>query len=118
MSRSAVRRWNVITDRPTTSGLVAIEQGLDGRQDAVLDEDQVGDSDGVVRIDIPRQGRERAVRHADGDRRHVLERVGHRQQQDLHRGLSRGKRCGGVYQAATRRAASPDADFAVFAPPG
>jgi hypothetical protein len=39
----------------------------------------------MVRIDIPGEGRQRPVRHPDGDRRHVFERVRHREQQDVHR---------------------------------
>ena len=38
-------------------------------------------------VDVARQRRQRAVRHADRDRRHVLERVGHREQEDVHRAL-------------------------------
>ena len=84
MSRSAVRRWNVITDRPTTSGACSLQQPLDGGQDAIVHEDEIGDGDAVMRVDIAGQRRERAVRHADGDWRHVLERVRHREQQDVH----------------------------------
>ena len=49
-----------------------------------LDEDQIGDRDAVMRIDVARQRRQRAVRHADRHRRHVLERIGHRQEQHVH----------------------------------
>ena len=48
-------------------------------------ENEVGDGDPVVGVDVARERRERAVRHANRDRRHVLEGVGHRQQQDIHR---------------------------------
>ena len=39
----------------------------------------------VVRVDIAGQRCERAVRHADGQRRRVLEGVRHREQKDPHR---------------------------------
>ena len=81
---NAVARWKVITDRPTTSGCALAHQPLDGRRDAALDEHEVGDGDLVMRIDVAGERRERAVRHPDGDRRHVLERVRHRQQEHPH----------------------------------
>jgi hypothetical protein len=39
----------------------------------------------MVGIDVPGERRQRPVGHADGDRRHVFERVRHREQQDVHR---------------------------------
>src|SRR5688572_32973543 len=38
-----------------------------------------------MRIDVGGQRRERTVGHAHRDGRRVLERIGHRQQKDLHR---------------------------------
>ena len=56
------------------------------------DQDEVGDRDAVVRIDVARQRRQRAVRHPDRHRRHVLERIGHRKQQEVHFfSISRGE---------------------------
>jgi len=49
-----------------------------------LNQYQVGDGHTVVRIDIAGQRGKRPVGHADRDRRHVLERVGHREQEDVH----------------------------------
>jgi hypothetical protein len=51
---------------------------------ATLDENEVGDGDVVMRVDVAGQRGERAVRHAHGNGRHVLERVRHREQQNLH----------------------------------
>jgi hypothetical protein len=50
-----------------------------------LRQHEIGDGDVMVRIEVAGQGGKRAVRHPDGDRRRVLERVGHRQQEDRHR---------------------------------
>jgi hypothetical protein len=52
--------------------------------DAALDEDEIRDRHRVPRIEVAGERRQRTVRHADGDRRHVLERIRHRQQQDVH----------------------------------
>ena len=65
MIRSAVRRWNVITDSPTTSGWRSRDEALDGRAHAALGQDQVGDGDVVVRIDVAGE-RRRARRSACG----------------------------------------------------
>ena len=51
---------------------------------AVLDQDQIGDRHPMLWIDVPGQRAQRAGRHAHRQRRHVLERIGHRQQQDVH----------------------------------
>ena len=48
----------------------------------------LGDCDVVVRVEVARERRQRAVGHADRDGRHVLERIRHREQQHVHgRGL-------------------------------
>jgi len=52
---------------------------------AALDEDQIGDRHPVVGIDVARERGQRPVGHPNGHRRHVLERVGHRQKQNVHR---------------------------------
>jgi hypothetical protein len=51
---------------------------LDDRAEAV------GDGDVVMRVDVAGKRRQGAVRHADRERRRVLERVRHREQQDVH----------------------------------
>ena len=84
MRRSAVRRWNVITDRPTTSGAWSRRSRSTVASTRSLHEDEIGDGDVMVGIEVARERGQRAVRHADGDRRHVLERVRHREQQDVH----------------------------------
>ena len=47
---------------------------------------EIGDGDMVVRIDVAGQGRQRAVRHPDRHRRHVLEGIRHREQEHVHGG--------------------------------
>jgi len=42
-----------------------------------LNQDQIGDGHAVLRINISRQRRERAIGHTDSNRWHVLERIGH-----------------------------------------
>ena len=49
-----------------------------------LHEDQIGNRDAVVWVDVASERGQRAVRHPDRDRRHVLEGVRHRQQQGVH----------------------------------
>ena len=63
---------------------VRADERFHGLQHAALGEDQVGHRDRVVPIDVAGQRRQRAVRHADDDRRHVLERVRHGEEQDVH----------------------------------
>jgi hypothetical protein len=69
-------------------GLDLADEVGDGRTDRALHQNQIGDEHAMVRIDISSQRRQRAVRHANGDRRHVLERIRHREQQDVHRSAS------------------------------
>ena len=59
----------------------------------MLDEDEVGDRDVMVGIDVPRERRQRPVRHPHRQRRRVLERVGHREEQTFMNGLQNS--CGG-----------------------
>ena len=61
------------------------EQPRDGLGHPTLRENQVGHGHPVMRIDIAGEGRKRAVGHADSHRGHVLEPVGHRQQENVHR---------------------------------
>ena len=44
-----------------------------------------GETGAVARVDVARQRRQRAVRHTHRNRRHRLERIGHRQQEYVHR---------------------------------
>ena len=83
-SCSAVLRWKVITERPTTSGLIFAGQLLDRLAHPLLHENQVGDGDVVMRIDIACQRSERSVGHAHRDGGHVLEGVGHGQKENIH----------------------------------
>ena len=56
MSRAiakAVRRWNVITDRPTTSGSMLAHQPLDGARHVGAGENQIGDGDAVMGSMLP-----------------------------------------------------------------
>ena len=59
-------------------------QALDGGTDGVLREYQVGNGHLMMRVDVARQRGERAVGHADSQRRGVLERIGHGQQKNSH----------------------------------
>jgi hypothetical protein len=65
-------------------GLQLANQPFNRLFDAGLHQDQVGDRHAVVRIDVAGERGERAVRHPDGDGRHVFERIRHREQQDVH----------------------------------
>ena len=64
-------------------GLQRGDQVFNGGADARLRQHQVGHRHLVVGVEVAGERGERAVRHADRDRRRVLERVGHREQQDL-----------------------------------
>src|SRR5205807_130001 len=70
---------------PDDIGLLLGHEPLDRFSDPVLNEHQVRRGDPMVGIEVPGEGRQRPVRHPDGDRRHVFERVRHREQQDVHR---------------------------------
>ena len=61
--------------QPDDVGLVLAHQTLDGGDDPGLDQDEVGNRNPVMRIDVAGEGREGPVRHPDYDRRHVLEGV-------------------------------------------
>ena len=65
-------------------GLVIADEPLEGRAHLALHEHEVGDGDAMMRIDVAGQRAEGAVRHADADRGHVLERVRHRHEEDVH----------------------------------
>ena len=65
-------------------GLEVAHQPFDRAANGCLHQHQVGDRDLVMGVHVAGQRREGAVRHADGERRRVLERVGHREQQDAH----------------------------------
>ena len=53
--------------------LMFAHQALDGFAHAVLRQNQIGDGDAMLRIKVAGKRGERAVRHAYGDRGHVLE---------------------------------------------
>ena len=74
MIRSAVLRWKVITDRPTTSGLSSRTSRSTVSRTLVLHEDQVGDGDLVMGIDIARQ-RSTALRWACAPQRSACART-------------------------------------------
>ena len=87
MIRRAVLRWNVITDRPTSRGWSCSIS----RTTVAWTDDcariEIGDRHLVMAVDVARQRRETTVRHTHRERRRVLETVGHREQQDLHRAV-------------------------------
>ncbi len=64
--------------------LFIVQQPLERAADGRLDEDQVRNRHVVVRVDVAGERRERPVGHPDRHGGHVLERVRHRQQEDIH----------------------------------
>jgi hypothetical protein len=66
--------------------LQILDQPLHGCRDARSRQDEIGDRHVMVRVEIAGERRERTVRHADGDRRRVLERIRHREQKHVHDG--------------------------------
>ena len=48
------------------------------------DQDEIGNGDLVVAVDVPGKRRQRTVGHPDGEHRRVLERIRHREQEDPH----------------------------------
>src|ERR1700730_807837 len=56
----------------------------DGFANSPLYQNQIGDGHAMMRVDIPRKRGKGAVGHTDGYRGHVLERIRHRKQQDVH----------------------------------
>ena len=70
--------------QPDDVGLALADQPLDRGSDTALDQHQIRDRHLVMRIDVASERRERAVGHSDGHWRHVLERVGHRQEKHPH----------------------------------
>jgi hypothetical protein len=79
--RAALERHDRKAD--DVRGVVA-DDLFDRLRNAVLHQDQVRDRDPVVPIDIAGERGERPVRHAHRQRRRVLERIRHREQQDAH----------------------------------
>ena len=68
-----------------------------------LRENEIGDDDAMMRVDVAGERRQRAVRHADGDRRHVLERIRHAQQEHIHRVLHEKEPRNPTYGCAVAR---------------
>jgi hypothetical protein len=65
-------------------GLVFAHQPLHCFTHLVLNQNEVGNSHFVMRVDVPRQGTQRSIGHPHRDRRHVLERVGHGKEENIH----------------------------------
>jgi hypothetical protein len=63
------------------------DETLDRRPDGGLREDQVGNRDLVARVEIAGKGRKTSVWNADRERRRVLERIRHREQEHVHEHL-------------------------------
>src|SRR5262249_39776214 len=68
-------------------GLVLLDQLRNGFAYFVLTEDEIGGGDVVVRVHIAGERSEGAIGHTDGDDRHVLERIRHGEEKDIHRFL-------------------------------
>src|SRR5207247_2070615 len=62
------------------------EEALHGLRHVLLDQHQVGHRHPVVGVQVAGEGGQGPVRHADGDRGHVLERVRHGEKEDVHGG--------------------------------
>ena len=56
----------------------------DGALHIRLHQHQIRNRHAMMRIDVAGEGSKAAVRHADGARRRMLERVGHREQENPH----------------------------------
>jgi len=69
---------------PDEIGLQGRDEPGDGVPHRALHQDQIGDRNRVVRIDVARERGERTVREAHRQGWRVLERVGHREQQNPH----------------------------------
>ena len=80
----AVARWNVMTDSPTTSGWSSCTRRAIVGPTWPWTRIRSAIDDAVMAIDVAGERRERAVGNPDRHRRHVLERVRHRQQEDVH----------------------------------
>src|SRR5262249_42477775 len=61
-----------------------VNESLHGSAHLSLDKNEIGDGDAVMVVNIARQRSECPIGHADRHRGHVLERVRHRQQKDVH----------------------------------
>ena len=84
MIRRAVARWNVITESPTSSGRTSRMRRPTVWATEACASTEIRDGDAMVWVDVAGKRREGAVRHPDREHGRVLERVGHRQQQDPH----------------------------------
>jgi len=62
-----------------------MKEPVDSLAHAAMGEDQIGNGDAVVIIHISRKRAQSAIGHADGNRRHVLERIRHGEQKDVHK---------------------------------
>ena len=70
---------------PDEIGLQLLDELRHGFDDARLDENEIANRHAVMRIDVSGKRRQRAIRHPDGNGGHVFERVGHREQQNVHK---------------------------------
>ncbi len=61
-----------------------VHEPLHGLDHRMRHEDEIGDGDGMVRVDVAGERRECAVGHAHAHRRRVLERIRHGEEQHVH----------------------------------
>ena len=73
-----------MTESPTTLGIKLTNQSGDSLPHLTMAENEIGNRHSVVRIDVSCERGQSAVRHADGDRGHVLEIIRHGEQKDVH----------------------------------
>ena len=81
---------------PDHVGLLLADEPFDGRANGRLREDQIGDRNVVMRIEIACERSERPIRHPHRYGRRVLERIRHREQQDAHQGSGIRDRGSGI----------------------
>ena len=70
--------------QPDELGLEIAHQLFHGASHRCLHEDQVSYGDAMMRVEVARQRRQRAVGHPNRHTGRVFEGVGHRQEQNLH----------------------------------
>jgi hypothetical protein len=67
------------------------DEPCDGLRHRALHEHEIGHRHLVMRIRVPRERRQRAIRHPHRHGRRVLERIRHREEQDVHEVSRLGK---------------------------
>jgi hypothetical protein len=82
LRRHALKRHH---GEPDDVRLVRLDEAHDRLGHRRLHEHEIGDGDVVVGVDVTGERCQRVVGHTHRQRRRMLERVGHREQQEVHR---------------------------------